>query len=103
MPYELTFTGEVLDFPCDWSDILDDVGSPSDEISSSSWRLEPAGAGSPSEETVTPQATIGVVTNVLISGLDQAVKIYHLTNTIITSQGRTFSRTVTIRCANRSG
>jgi len=101
MPYVLQDPAEELDYPVDWSEVLDDVGSPSDTIATSAWRIEPEQAGSPSAETISSETITSNVTNCLVSGLDPAVKLYHLINTITTAEGRIFERSQTIRCQNR--
>ncbi len=39
MPYRLIDPDETLDYSCDWTDFLEDAGSPTDAIQSSTWSV----------------------------------------------------------------
>ncbi len=96
MPYELLRPGEEQDYTFDWSNLLDDAGSPSDAISLSSWTISPQ-SGSPSQARVT---ATGIQTNRTVAFVADGLRgeIYALTNSITTVQGRTYKRTITLRC-----
>lgn len=89
---------EDLDYTHDWTNDMQDV-SPEDSISTSAWTLEGQDNGSPSPSTH-DASLAGNVTRVFVKNLN-AGETYSLRNDIITSGGRTFSHSWTIRCAYR--
>ncbi len=78
---------ETLDYSLDWTAWL---GSTGDTISTSNWAI------TPSTPTLSGQATAGNVTTCLVAGVVLA-GMYRLTNTVVTVQGRTSDRSITIR------
>ncbi len=94
MPYRLIDPDETLDYSCDWSAFLDDGGSPGDAIQSSAWSTAPSGP------TLSGEGISGNVTTVFVSGALPG-RVYRLTNSVTTDQGRTAERSVTLRCENR--
>ncbi len=97
MPYKLIDPSEVLDYTCDWSVFLDDGGSPSDTILTSSWTVTQAGSPVPditSETNTTNSATA------FLGGCTLG-EVYRLSNKIVTAQGRTAERTITLPCEER--
>lgn len=99
MPYLLIDPQETLDWTCDWAAELDDVGSPSDTISSSAWAVTPQ-EGSPQQPDLKTASTVGTKTTIFVYNCKRG-EVYQLTNTIVTGQGRTLERSITLRCANR--
>lgn len=101
--YQLQDPAETATYPIDWNTKLDSLGSPSETISASSWRIEPSSVGSPSgEESVTAQLVGGDnITSCKLSGLDPQVGVYRLINTVMTTQGHIWEQAITIRCQNR--
>ncbi len=97
MSYLLIDPSEKLDYSCDWSDFLDEGGSPSDTISSSSWAI--AGGGSPAP-TLSGEDTTNNVTTVFVEGCELG-QIYRLANRVVTGQGRTAERSHILRCEER--
>ena len=99
MPYLLIDPGEKLDYSCDWAAFLDDAGSPSDTIGTSSWSITPQ-SGSPLQPNLSGSLLSGTKTTVFV---DSALRgeVYLLTNRVTTAQGRTAERSITIRCENR--
>jgi hypothetical protein len=78
---------ETLDYTLDWSSWI-----PSgDSILSSNWAISPSGP------TLSNDIIGSATTTCFVSGMTFAV-IYTLTNTILTLQERTASRSITIRC-----
>ncbi len=99
MAYLLIDPQETLDYTCDWGPFLDEGGSPSDVIATSSWSVAPQ-IGSPqapdlSDSTNTARTATIKVTNATLG------QIYRLSNRITTNQGRTAERSITLRCENR--
>ncbi len=99
MPYLLIDPSETLDYTCDWSDMLDDVGSPSDTISSSTWAVTPQ-EGSPQQPDIKSSTNTATTTTIFLYNCVRG-GVYQVTNTIVTGQGRTHERSITVRCANR--
>jgi hypothetical protein len=97
--YRLIDPNERLDFSLNWSDFLDDSGSPSDTIVSSVWSVTPQEA-SPTIPLLTDNGFTVAVTSVFIEDCRRA-EVYLLTNRITTACGRTADRSVTIRCQTR--
>lgn len=100
MPYLLIDPQETLDYTFDWSSFLDDTGSPSDTIGSSSWAISPQEAGSPSEPVLASESNTTITATVFVSNC-AAGGIYQLTNAVVTAQGRTAERSITLRCEQR--
>ncbi len=99
MPYLPEAPGEELDWTCDWAAELDDVGSPSDTISTSAWAVTPQ-EGSPQQPDLKTASVTGTKTTIFLYNCVRG-QIYQLTNTVVTGQGRTFKRSITVRCGNR--
>lgn len=99
MPYLLIDPDEKLDYTCDWSAFLDDGGSPSDTISTSSWAITPQEA-SPVAPTLSGETNTVNTTTVFVSGAVYG-QVYLLTNRIVTGQGRTAERSITLQCEHR--
>lgn len=90
--------GEKLDYALDWGDFLDDSGSPSDTIISSTWTVDPL------HSAVSPNLTAPTFsTRITVVFVDSPVlgQIYLLTNQITTNGGRRAERSITIRCHTR--
>lgn len=82
--------GAVLDYSVDWTEWL----MPGETVSVSNWA---ASAGI----TLSRQAvTYGAVATTFASG-GVAGQVYVLTNTVTTTDGRTDSRTIALRCRAR--
>ena len=99
MPFVLIDPQETLDYSCDWSLILDDVGSPPDTISSSQWSIFPQ-VGSPQAPDLSGDNTSGAITTIKVTNAVVG-QVYRLSNQIVTAQGRTAERSVTLRCEHR--
>lgn len=101
--YDLQAPEENLDYSYDWSDFLAESGSPQDSISTSEWSIDPpSDGGSPSSPLLEEQSSSGpnTITSCLVSRLTRGV-IYRLTNTVVTTQGRTAAWSIIIRCGQR--
>lgn len=98
MGFYLIDPDETLDYSCNWAEFLD-VGSPTDSISTSVWAVTPLEL-SPVVPVLSSPSTIGDLTTTFISQCIRG-RIYQLTNTITTAQGRTADRSLTIRCDHR--
>ncbi len=97
MPFLLIDPQETLDYTCDWSTFLDDGGSPSDTISTSSWTITDAGSPAP---TLSGETNTSNSATVFVQGCTLG-EVYRLSNKIVTAQGRTAERTHTLRCEQR--
>lgn len=99
MAYLLIDPQETLDYTCDWAPFLDEGGSPSDTISTSSWSIAPQD-GSP--QTPDLSGSTNTVSTATIKVTNAAIgQVYRLSNKITTTQGRTAERSITLRCENR--
>lgn len=96
MPYVLMDPDAKLDFSFDWSDFLDEGGSPSDTISSAVWTVEPTNDGSPSEPVTSGSSISGVTTTTFVNGVQHGV-VYRLICRATTGQGRISEQAITIR------
>jgi hypothetical protein len=99
MPYLPIDPGETLDYTCDWSAFLDDGGSPSDTIGTSSWTITPQQA-SPVIPALASDSNTVNTTTVFVSNAVYG-QVYQLTNRIVTAQGRTAERSITLQCEHR--
>ncbi|MFQ6016770.1 MAG: hypothetical protein ACE5KF_01115 [Kiloniellaceae bacterium] len=99
MPYLLIDPAETLDYTCDWSAFLDDGGSPSDTISTSSWRITPQ-TGSPQAPDLSGATNTTSTATIKVTGAALG-QVYLLSNKIVTAQGLTAERSITLRCENR--
>ncbi len=99
MTYLLIDPDETLDYTCDWSAWLDDGGSPSDTISTSSWAITPQEA-SPEAPTLSSESNTTNSATVFVSTCVRGA-LYQLTNRIVTAAGRTAERSITLRCESR--
>lgn len=90
---------ETLDYTCSWSTWLDDGGSPSDTISSSSWAITPQEASPTAPELSSESNTTNSAT-VFVSNCVRG-QVYDLTNKIVTAAGRTAERSMKLRCESR--
>ena len=97
MPYLLIDPDEKLDYTCDWTTFLDDGGSPSDTISTSTWSITDAGSPAP---TLSGGTESDGVATIFVEGCTLG-EVYRLSNKIVTVQGRTAERTITLRCEQR--
>lgn len=95
--FKLIKAGEKLDYSFDWQNEADDLGSPSDTISTSDWAVEPQEVGSPEGPTLSGAAFSGFVTTVDISEVT-AGHVYRLTNTVTWASGIVARKTVVLRC-----
>lgn len=95
MPYDHQRPGSDLDYSFDWSDYLDDQGSPSDTISTSTWSVAPD-AGSPSPEVHSDVIT-GAITSAFLRNVTRG-EVYVLKNHVVTAAGRSDVKQVVIRC-----
>ncbi len=100
MPYLLIDPQETLDYSFDWSQFLDEVGSPGDTINASFWAVTPLGSGSPTEPILSNQSNTATTATVFVSNC-AAGGVYQLTNTVTTAQGRTAERSIALRCEQR--
>ncbi len=98
--YLLIDPQETLDYTFDWGPFMDESGSPSDTILSSAWAITPANAGSPSEPVLSGDTKTADTTTTLVANCAVG-QVYRLTNTVVTAQGRTAERTLTLRCEQR--
>lgn len=99
MPYKLLDPNEDADYVCDWNLYLDDAGSPSDTIASSSWIVLPQ-SESPQRPDLHGTFNSGGITAIFINeGIEG--QTYRLTNRIVTAQGRTADRSFTLLCRSR--
>ncbi len=94
MPYRLIDPDETLDYSCDWTDFLEDAGSPTDAVQTSTWSVTPSGP------TLSGERLDGKTASVFASGAVLG-RVYRLSNRVVTLQGRTAERSVTLRCENR--
>ncbi len=99
MPYQLIDPNEILDYTCDWSPWLDDGGSPSDTIDTSTWSIAPTD-GSPAGPSLSSETNTTNTATVFITGAEFG-SIYRLQNKIVTASGRTAERTITLQCEHR--
>ena len=99
MPYVLIDPQETLDYSCDWSLLLDDVGSPSDTIDTSTWSIKPQ-EGSPQSPDLSGADIVDQITTIKATN-GTVGQVYRLSNKIVTAQGRTAQRSVTLRCDPR--
>ena len=90
MAYVLQDPDETLTHSIDWVDWL----ASGDSISSGSWAITPTGP------TVTDLGESAAVSSARVSGLTRG-QVYRLTNTVISADGETGERSVTIRCDHR--
>lgn len=100
MAYLLIDPSEKLDYTCDWSGFLDDGGSPSDSISTSTWSIVPQSPGSPTHPQLTGAIHTANTATVFVEA-GMWGEIYQLSNQITTTMGRTAERSFTIRCETR--
>jgi hypothetical protein len=100
MPYVLHDLEATTDYSYDWSDYLDEAGSPSDTLSTSAWTIEPENPGSPSEPILSGDQISGNIASVFVSNL-LAGQIYRLSNRVVTAQGRTEIWSITLRGGRR--
>ena len=99
MSYRLIDPQDTTDWTCDWSVFLDDVGSPSDVISTSSWSITPQ-VGSPQAPDLSNSRISGAKTTIDVTGAVLG-QVYRLSNTITTVQGRTKDESFTLRCDHK--
>lgn len=99
MPYLLIDPDEVLDYTCDWGPFVDDGGSPSDTITTSTWTITPQ-PGSPQLPDLSSSSNTVDTTTIFVTGAVYG-QVYQLTNKIVTAQGRTAERSITLQCEHR--
>lgn len=97
--YKVLDPDEGLDYISDWTNFLDDAGSPADTISSSDWDIVPEDA-SPVIPTLSTESFSASTATVFVSDAVLGA-LYRLSNTIVTAQGRTGKRSITLRCEHR--
>lgn len=97
--WELQSADEVLDYHQDWTAWIED----GDDIASSDWSISPDSPAITSAPILTDESidTSGMLTTVFVSGLVLG-QSYQLKNIVVTSDGRTGSREITIRCDAQS-
>ena len=100
MPYKLIDPDEKLDYPFDWGAFVDDGGSPSDTITTSTWTITPQ-TGSPQAPELSGADIPTVDTTVIFVREAIYGQVYQLTNRIVTAQGRTAERSITLQCEHR--
>ena len=100
MPYVLIDPQETLDYSCDWSLLLDDVGSPSDTIDTSTWSITPQ-LGSPQAPDLSGATEANGIATIKVTNAGPIGSVYRLSNKVVTAQGRTAERSVTLRCEHR--
>ena len=79
MPYRLIDPDETLDYSCDWTDFLEDAGSPTDAIQTSTWGVTPSGP------SLSGERLVGNMASVFVSGAALG-RVYRLSNLIVTLQ-----------------
>lgn len=101
MSYRLVWAGEKLDFSNDWSSEADDLGSPSDTISSSTWTIAPQDNSSPAEPTVFSTSIDGTTTKAIVGNF-RAGEIYLLNNSVKWASGAPdpIIKVIELRCEN---
>ena len=99
MATQLIDPDEILDFALDWSSFLDGSGSPTDQITGSSWFVDPA-SGAPNLPQLNGGSFAPSSTAVFLSGCERG-QIYLLTNRVDTVRGQTAERSITVRCEDR--
>ena len=99
MPYKLIDPNADVDYPFDWRPFLDDGGSPSDTIDTSEWIITPQ-TESPQQPDMHGAYNIGGITAIFVRGCIEG-QTYRLTNRVVTTQGRTDDRSITLLCRNR--
>ena len=100
MPYRMQDPQAAPDYSYDWSDFLDEGGSPSDTLATSVWSIEPTNDGSPTEPALSGDTTNVNVTSVFVTGIQRG-QVYRLTNTVTTAMGRRDEWSITIRGEQR--
>ena len=101
MAYRLIDPGADIDYTIDWTDFLSVAGSPSDGIQTSSWSVSPQEGSPPHPELHTDSVrTDGLTATTFIRNADRG-RVYLLVNRIVTVQGRTDERAITLRCEER--
>ena len=101
MSYVLIDPDETLDYSFDWQEFLEDGGSPTDVINTSSWSIVPQEASPQAPVTANErQDGTGYKTIVDVSGAVYG-QVYRLTNRIVTSAGRTAERSIILQCEHR--
>lgn len=83
-------TDEILPITVDWENLMNEVGSPSDVISTSTWELPVV---SPAELVSISEVKTADSTTILISGGNPGTT-YRIKNTIVTTLSSTFERHV---------
>lgn len=91
MPHLQQTSNESASYSIDWSDAL----AASDSLSSGTWSIYPS-----SGVTVTDLGESGLVSSCRVSGLTRDTD-YLLTNQVVTADGNTFERGITILCEDR--
>lgn len=91
--YLLHDPSETLDYTQDWSDWM----ATGDQLAQSLWSVRPADGAVVSNATFDAGAHTSTV---MLSNLTRS-QVYQLSNTIVTTQGRTAERSFTIRCDER--
>lgn len=89
---------EIIDFTIDWSDFTDEIGSPQDTISTSTWELPSL---SPTELEQDTNSYTNDTATILVSG-GVAGEVYQVKNTITTGGGRTHERIIYIHVVDSS-
>lgn len=88
--YEIVHTpSAILDYGFNWTAWM----QPSETVVVSTWTIDPA-------LTLSGQQNVANTTSTFVNGGDVG-KVYMLTNTITTNQGRTDSRTLVLNCQPR--
>lgn len=103
MGYRLIGPNDDKDFAFDYTDFLDEVGSPDDSIQTSTWRIVPD-EGSPGAEIhdTSFEAVDGVhTTRAFIRGCTRG-RVYLMLNEITTAVGRTCEKSITLVCEGES-
>ncbi len=101
MAYLLIDPGETLDYTFDFGPFLDEGGSPSDTIVADSpvLTITPQSGSPQSPDLSGVTNTVSTVT-VFVTNATVGER-YHLTCTVVTAQGRTAQRSLTIKCEQR--
>ena len=100
MPYVLQDPGEKVDYTFDWTNWLEESGSPSDTITAAVWDISPINDGSPTEPALSGDAINGVYTTVFVNGVLRG-GVYRLTCRATTGMGRIAEQSITIRGGER--
>lgn len=87
---------EVLDYSIDYSPVLQAV-TPVDSISTSNWRID----APVYDLVIDSDSHNGLIATVWLSGGTRLGARHKVVNTIVTTEGRTFERTIELKVLNK--